>query len=134
LSIDLLSGVLGVILAIVLIPIGLRLYLGGLAVLNAIVLTIVLLALVSTRGIILRDIFLAVVPPCFAAAIAIGGVLGARTVFGDLEILWLQRAFECISFVVLYALIIRICWPDHLREMLSSFPRAAGLRKLMLLF
>jgi O-antigen/teichoic acid export membrane protein len=133
LSIDLLSGVLGVILAIVLIPIGLRLYLGGLGLLNAIVLTIVLLTLISTRGIMLRDVFLAVVPPCFAAAIAIVGVLGARTVLGEPEIWWLHSAFECISFVVLYAAIIRICWPDRLREMLSSFPRAAGLRKLMLL-
>jgi O-antigen/teichoic acid export membrane protein len=134
LSIDLLSGLLGVILAIVFIPIGLRLYLGGLGVLNAIVLTVVLFTLVLTRGIMLRDVFLAVVPPCFAAATAIGAVLGARTVLGAPEILWLRPGFECIPFVMLYAAVIRICWPDHLREMLSSFPRAAGLRKLLLLF
>src|SRR5262249_43590803 len=129
LSIDSLSGLLGVILAIVFIPIGLRLYLGGLGVLNAIVLTIVLLTLVSTRGILLRDIFLAVVPPCLAAATAIGAVLGVRTALGAPEIWWLHPAFECIPFVMLYAVIIRICWPGHLREMLSSFPRAAALRE-----
>src|SRR5262249_16590996 len=133
LSIDMLAAVLGVLLAIVVIPIGPRLYLASLGVQNAAVLIIVALTLVATRGITFKDIFLAVVPPCLAAAVGIGGVLGVRMVLGDPKIPFLHLAFEGISFALLYAAIIRVCWPDRLREILSPFPKAAGLRKVMLL-
>lgn len=133
LIIDMLAAVLGVLLAIVVIPIGPRLYLASLGIQNAFVLTIVVIMLVSTRGITLKDVFLTVAPPCSAAAVGIGGVLGVRTVLGNPKILVLHLAFEGILFALLYAAIIRICWPERLREILSPFPGAAGLRKVILL-
>jgi O-antigen/teichoic acid export membrane protein len=133
LSIDMLTAILGVLLAILVIPIGPRLYLAGLGMQNAIVLIIAAFTLVSTRGISLKDVFLAVAPPCFAAAVGIGGVLGVRIVLGDPKTLVLHLAFEGISFALLYAAIIRICWPNRLREILRPFPGAAGLRRVMLL-
>src|SRR5205807_1608075 len=68
LTIDLLAAALGVLLAIILIPAGAKVYLAGLGVHSGILLITAVFMLVLTRGITWHGVLLAILPPCLAAA------------------------------------------------------------------
>jgi O-antigen/teichoic acid export membrane protein len=131
LQIDILSAVLGVALAVWLIPLGPQIYLGGVAALSALVLTLTLVILCVRGGIRLAALVVAFVPPVAAGLISGATLLSLRLAMRSIAIdmLAVRAGIDALVFCTIFLLVIRFGFPGPLRELLRVAP---GGRQLAL--
>ena len=113
---------LGIVIAIVLIPFGVKVYLVGL-VGHAILFTIVAIAmLLATKGIGWRGIAASLLPTAVASVSAAGLLLLIRQGDRQLASRMLRLALEGIGFGVGYVATLRLLFPGLLRRVLGVAP------------
>ena len=122
LFIDLVSAVLGVTLALWLVPVGMEIYLAALVAHGLIVLGLAITVLVATGGIDRSATVSALLPPVVAGGAGVAAILSARAALGFSEILVLRLGLDLILFSIVYLAVLRLAFKRSLRELLDVVP------------
>jgi PST family polysaccharide transporter len=133
LLIDVVSAVLGVTLALWLVPVGMEIYLAALVAHGLIVLALTITVLVATRGIDGSGTVFALLPPVIAGGAGAAAILSARAALGFSEILVLRLGLELILFSIIYLAVLRLAFERPLRELLDVAPGGNQLGAMLAL-
>jgi O-antigen/teichoic acid export membrane protein len=133
LFIDVVSAVLGVTLALWLVPVGMEMYLAALVAHGLIVLGLTITVLVATGGIDRSGTVSALLPPVIAGGAGAAAILSARAVLGFTEIIVLRLGLELILFSIVYLAVLRLAFEWSLRELLDVAPGGNQLGAMLAL-
>ena len=122
LSVDVTSATVGAALVFMLVPLGPRVYLTGLAAMYLLILGMITLMLRKSGGISLKHVGASLFPPLVSCAAASAVLVGARGALLTLGFLPLRLAVEGILFTSIFALALRAIFPSHVRELLEVVP------------
>jgi O-antigen/teichoic acid export membrane protein len=133
LLIDVASAVLGVALALWLVPVGMEIYLAALAAHGLIVLGLTITVLGATGGIDRTAILSALLPAAVAGAAGAGAILSARAALGVSEIVVLRLGLEFALLSISYLAVLRLLFKTPLSELLEVAPGGVRLGAVLAL-
>ena len=122
LALDVVSAVLGVVLALWLVPAGMEIYLAALAANGMVVLGLALGLLVRTGGIDRSGLVAAFLPAMVAAAAAVGAIFAVRGTVGSIGIMPVRLVVESALFCAVYLAVLRLAFERPLRELIEVAP------------
>ena len=131
LIVDVTSAVLGVTLALWLVPVGLQVYLAALVAHGAGALGLTSWLLLRSGGIDYRYLLAALLPPAVAGAAATCSVLGLRVSLGSIEIMPLRLLAESSLFGFVYLCVLRLGFERPLRELIEVAPAGNRLGAML---
>jgi O-antigen/teichoic acid export membrane protein len=133
LAVDATSAILGVGLALALVPMGLQIYLGALVVHGVVLLAISSQMLLRTGGIDRTNLLKAFLPPLLAVATASGAVVAVRVTVGSSTVMPLRLCSEAALFTVAYLGVLRLVFARALHELVEAAPASKLLTGLLAL-
>ena len=125
LAVDAVSAVLGVILAVWLVPVGMYVYLVALVAHGVFLLGLAVVLLVRTDSVDRASILAAFLPATIAAAVAFGAVTAGSVTVGPITIMPVRLVVETALFCVVYLGVLCLAFERSLRELIEVAP---GLR------
>ncbi len=131
LMIDIAGAIIGLALALWLIPSGIKLYLAALAVNAFIIVLISLIALVTTRGISLSSLSQSIFPALLSSALATLSITALDYAYSDTLSSAARLLIHSLIFGCVYLCALRISSPSATLELLKAAPVASRLRRLI---
>lgn len=123
------GAITSVLVAVTLLPLGIREYLMGL-VLHGLLVTGVATLLMLRHGVATRaDLASAVLPPAFAISLGILAVIATRHLAGVSDLLLIRMAVDAGVLLLVYALALRFTFPVPLKELLDVVPGGQRLAR-----
>jgi len=129
LAIDIFSAILGLGLIFWLIPIGIITYLSGLIAFTTLLLVITIFMLYRSGGIGWRAIVTAFLPPLLSTLIASIILFIFRKELPHIDLLILRLVIEVFIYFMIFIVVIRIGFPNSLKDLLDVAPGGQRLAK-----
>ena len=133
LVVDVVSVVLGVVLAVWLVPVGMVLYLAALVAHGLILLGIAIVLLVQSGGTDRASISAAFFPAIIAAAVAFGAVIAGSLTVGSTVVMPVRLFLETALFCAVYLVVLRLVFEQSLRELIEVAPAGDRLGAMLAL-
>jgi lipopolysaccharide exporter len=130
---DLAAFCIGASTMLALIPHGVRPYLIGAIAVNVVIAVILLVLLVRTRGLMLYDLSMALLPPLIASVVAAAATAALRTLIPSSAPLIVSLLAASTGFALAYVVSLRLFFRSSVTGLLEYVPGGQAMARLLML-
>lgn len=131
LFLDLIAGTTGIAMALVLIPLGIRIYLAGMIIHALLMVFATTLFLFQRQALTGSGIVAAFVPPIVAGLMGVAVVMAVRDLIGVSEYLLVRLLVDALTFAVAYLGTLRVAFTRPLARLLEVVPGGGFLSRML---